>query len=386
MASRKHALFYQAATSETIAITTTTSGPDTGESDQRETRYTNEANREVPEPSSAPNPPSTHMESPTQGEMRIVLVGKTGVGKSASGNTILGREEFESEINPSSVTAQCLKKRGIVDGRELYVIDTPGLFDTNYSKAEIITEIAKCISLASPGPHVFLVTIQLGRFTQEEQETVRLIQKIFGRESGKYTMILFTHGDRLKRKKIEEFISKSKELADFTDQCRGRYHVFNNYEDPDNHAQVTQLLQKIDNMVTMNGGGYYTTEMFQYVEAEIEREKEKILQEIRERARAELERQLKDKAKVEQALEELTKENEKMAREKAELNNAFIRKCSATGAGVGAIAGGIVGGLIGIIGGPVGIIAGIALGSAGGAGIGAGIGAGAGAATKCTIQ
>uniref|UniRef100_A0A3Q4GHZ5 AIG1-type G domain-containing protein n=1 Tax=Neolamprologus brichardi TaxID=32507 RepID=A0A3Q4GHZ5_NEOBR len=160
--------------------------------------------------------------------MRIVLLGRTGTGRSSSGNTILGRSAFLVDVSPCSVTAQCKKQSGIVGRRSISVIDTPGLFHTHLSSQEVMAEVGQCVGFSSPGPHAFLVTLQLGRFTHEEREAFEWIKARFGPEVMRFTMVLFTCGDQLKGKRIEDFLEESQELSEFVSSCHGGYHVFDN--------------------------------------------------------------------------------------------------------------------------------------------------------------
>ncbi|XP_024659575.2 uncharacterized protein LOC112435355 [Maylandia zebra] len=187
-----------------------------------------------------------HTGKRTSNKVNLVLLGMSGTGKSASGNTILGKPVFFSRPSSQPVTKDCEIAETEINGKHVRVIDTPDMFDDDIEEPVKNKYLKQCKELCESHPRVYVLVMHISRFTDGERNILKKLEKAFGRNVKEQTIILFTKSDDLHRsgKMLTDFLhSCQPDLKEMIQQLGNRCVLFENNRS--GSAQVEKLLDTV---------------------------------------------------------------------------------------------------------------------------------------------
>ncbi|KAK7487673.1 hypothetical protein BaRGS_00021092 [Batillaria attramentaria] len=178
--------------------------------------------------------------------IRILVIGKTGNGKSSVCNTILGEDKFATGRSMASTTKEVQVAETEKDGDRIKVIDTPDVTNCEMDEQQMQAEVSRWRSLTSPCPDIVLLAIRCDvRYTKEEYDIYSQIKSLWGDGLRERLVVAFTFGDRQDQPIENELKTVCPELKRVLKDARQRYVVFNQTDTPEGRAKTVKKVLEL---------------------------------------------------------------------------------------------------------------------------------------------
>ncbi|KAJ3607937.1 hypothetical protein NHX12_024988 [Muraenolepis orangiensis] len=185
--------------------------------------------------------------------LRLVLLGPSGGGRTQLADALLGSP------SSSGPRAESVRRRALVDGREVTAVDTPDLLGSCGPRAR---EALRSLQLSGPGPHAVLLVIRApgidGQVDQDAALAIRVTLALLGEGVAEHVFTVLTHADRLAPGKTLASLLEADTggLRTALSLCGLRAELVDNSVDcppEDRRRMCMRLLERLEEMRALRG-------------------------------------------------------------------------------------------------------------------------------------
>lgn len=189
----------------------------------------------------------------------MILLGPAGGGRTSLAETLLGNSDTREHVGP---LIESTKRKRVVDGTAVTVIDTPDLLGPSLGNSKRATEALRSLQLTSPGPHAFLLVIRApastGGINQDAAQEIRATLELFGEGAVEHIIPVLTHADRLgRRRTIDQLLDMDAGgMKTALSLCHQGPELVDNRPDCPPEVQSVmrrQLVERVMQMKTLRG-------------------------------------------------------------------------------------------------------------------------------------
>lgn len=186
----------------------------------------------------------------------ILVLGKTGNGKSSLCNAILGENRFPVGRGMASTTRTAQCEAAVKGNVRIKVVDTPDVTNCDMDAQRRREEVSKWRQLTLPHPTAVLVAVRCDiRYTPEEHTVYKETMALWGDKALKERLLVaFTFGDRQDTPLEEELKTVCPELQSVLRDAGHQYILFDKKDAQSTSGLPFQIMEAVDRRCTRSSG------------------------------------------------------------------------------------------------------------------------------------